>query len=79
MKTNHNLYQAYDPGKGYRLLSIGEKTIAGIDEVHPIDKNKWLKLDSVGVIKDPSILNTSFPFGFYRRKIERYLPTGRSK
>jgi hypothetical protein len=70
MKTNHNLYQAYDPGKGYRLLSIGEETIAGVDEVHLIDKKYWSKVNIVGVIKDPNIPYTSFPFGFYRRKIK---------
>ncbi len=70
MKTNHNLYRAFDPGKGYRLLSIGEKTIPGVDEVHPIS-HKWIKVSSTGIIKAPDInYHVMFPFGFYRRKIK---------
>ena len=64
-------YEVYDPGVGYRLLSIGETFQPG-DEVHPCDDG-WGPISNSlcgGRVHKPNHPR-GCPFGYYRRKIDK--------
>ena len=66
----NKMHQAFDPGKGYRLVSIGE-SLEDTDQYQYIDGDGWKKFKKWGhdsTVTDPEE-NLPCPFGFYRRKI----------
>ena len=73
MEKSNGPWQAYDPGIGYRLLSIGETIRVG-DDVHFLNDDGWAVMEKTGYTVGHTITNPSdrdpCPFGFYRRKLD---------
>jgi len=63
-------FMVYNPGRGYRLLSVGEKIRRG-DEVHHKGGRKWCLMDEWFVGEEIHVPGHAhgMPFGYYRRKI----------